>query len=79
MGIPKEISEITVGTKTRIHVQQKHRQVPLCILCAVSGAHELHGPFPGILNKHNYIVEALCYKPEVHGFNSRDHWNFQLT
>jgi hypothetical protein len=26
-----------------------------------------------------YLVEALPYKPEGRGFESRYHWNFQLT
>jgi hypothetical protein len=27
-----------------------------------------------------YVVEALCYKPEVRGFDSRQgHWIFKLT
>ena len=25
------------------------------------------------------LVEALRYKPEGHGFDSRCHWNFSLT
>jgi membrane-associated PAP2 superfamily phosphatase len=26
-----------------------------------------------------WLVEALCYKPEGRGFDSRHHWIFQLT
>jgi hypothetical protein len=35
-------------------------------------------PFYGVLRV-AWLVEALCYKPESCGFDSRCHWIFQLT
>jgi hypothetical protein len=51
----------------------------------------LHVPYPNRLNGSKIVniqldrmrrefVEALCYRPEGRGFDSRgDHWNFELT